>query len=332
MPGSAKLKKMDDYGAQVINTEKEFNTLADLITLGSKSLEGIFATLSNGVTITDAQSRVIYVNPAFTRITGYEANEIIGGNPGMLHSGMHDNAFYQQMWHDISHLGRWQGEIWNRRKNGLIIPELLTITKIVNEQQQIFYIGIFSDISNLVHESRKKLNMALHDPLTHLCNRSLLKDRFEMALNNYRRNYFCSKTKKEQLALLFMDLNLFKQINDTYGHIIGDQVLIHVADLLKKNSRGIDTVARYGGDEFVVLLPVKTKKDVDNYCERLLKELNIGLKVNELFLLPRLSIGVSFFSFGSSNFETLLAQADRAMYYGKRHERYVTYFSKHLPP
>lgn len=305
------------------------SALYDLIQSGVEGLKGVFAEISNGITITDEHSRVIYVNPAFTTITGYQAKEIIGDNPGVLHSGRHDKLFYERMWNELQTLGRWQGEIWNRRKSGEIVPELLTITKIVNKKNQVLYIGIFSDISFLVQENENKINLALHDPLTGLCNRSLLDDRFEVILQEYKRHSFEAQESPGQVVLLFIDLDRFKKTNDTYGHLVGDSVLIFVANVLKNCSRSTDTVARIGGDEFAVMLSnIKTKEEVESYCNRVREVTALGIEVDGVLLIPELSIGACFFPAQATDFDTLTAQADKAMYHAKRNRTYLTFYSE----
>ncbi len=306
-----------------------FPSLQELITTGAEGLKGIFEEITNGITITDEQSRVIYVNPAFTNITGYQAKEIIGDNPGILHSGRHDKGYYEHMWKEISTLGRWQGEIWNRRKSGEIIPELLTITKIVNKNNQVFYIGIFSDISFLVHENEEKINLALHDPLTGLCNRSLLDDRFDVILHEYKRHSFESQGSTKKAALLFIDLDRFKKLNDTYGHLVGDSVLVFVAQVLKTCARSVDTVARVGGDEFAVILSdITTKEEVENYCTRVREAISLGKEIDGVLLIPKLSVGACFFPSQATDFDTLTARADMAMYHAKRNGTYLTFYSE----
>ncbi len=309
------------------NTPEQFNSLVNIIAIGRDALEGVFNEISNGITITDEHSRIIYVNPAFTKITGYQTNHVIGDNPGILHSGRHNKVFYKKMWDNIHRFGRWQGEIWNRHQDGRIIPELLTITKIGNNQQGVFYIGIFSDLTSIIQKNKRKLNLALHDPLTKLCNRSLLEERFEVIFNDYKRNSSDHLISTEQTALIFIDLNHFKQLNDTHGHLAGDNMLIFIANSLTSCSRGIDTIARVGGDEFVVLLPkIKLKENVIQYCNRVREKISAGEKVNGSLLTPTISIGASFFPTDATTYEKLMRYADKAMYFSKSHQMFLTFF------
>ncbi len=296
--------------------------------IGVEGLKDVFEEISNGITITDARSRIIYVNPAFTKITGYPAKEVMGDNPGILHSGRHDKLFYEKMWKDLHTLGRWQGEIWNRRKSGEIVPELLTITKMFNKEKQPFYIGVFSDISFLVQENETKINLALHDPLTGLCNRRLLDDRFDMVANEYKRNNFAQKPNAKQVVLLFIDLDGFKKVNDTYGHLAGDRILVFVANAFNQCSRTTDTIARIGGDEFAVLLSeIISKEDVINFCNRVREATSHGIEINGVIVIPELSIGACFFPTEATNFDLLTACADKAMYHAKRTRTYLAFSS-----
>lgn len=307
----------------------QYSSLPELIELGEEGLKGVFEEITNGITVTNERSQILYVNRAFTTITGYEAHEVLGNNPGMFHSGRHDKQFYQDMWGALNKYGRWQGEIWNRRKSGTVVPELLTITKIVNSKKHIFYIGIFSDISFLVQENEMKINLALHDPLTKLCNRTLLEDRFHTIQNDYKRRSTEVRFKNKQVALLFIDLDYFKEINDAHGHLVGDSVLIFVAQILKKCARSNDTVARIGGDEFVVILSDITKNDhVEGYCTRVQQELESGIIIKKELFIPKLSIGVSLFPNEATRFDKLIAYADKAMYHSKKTGKYLTFYSE----
>lgn len=307
---------MEDF---VLMNKQSISVLGDLISTESESLQSIFSDISNGITITDQHAKIIYVNPAFTVITGYEQNEVLGDNPGILHSGRHSKKFYHDMWADIHRYGKWSGEIWNRRKTGELIPEFLTITKILNSQNQAFYIGIFSDISKLVQENEKKISLALHDPLTGMCNRNLFEERFNILLHEYERSGLDPMMVQDEVAFLFIDLNEFKKLNDIYGHLVGDEVLIFVAQVLVSCSRINDSVGRFGGDEFVVMLSkVKSKLDVEVYCNRVKNSLARGLMVKGNKIIPHLSIGVSFFPAEATAFDILMRYADETMYQAKR--------------
>ncbi|OYY80922.1 MAG: hypothetical protein B7Y34_05115, partial [Methylophilales bacterium 16-45-9] len=206
----------------------------------------VFEFSKEGIIVTDAERRIISVNKSFTEITGYSAPEALGVNPKMLASGRQDSRFYQAMWSEIARDGSWQGEVWNKRKNGEIYPEALTIICVKNDQGAVMnYLAIFSDISERKSAEERILQLANYDVLTGLPNRILFNDRLAQALIH-------SQHKQCALSLLFLDIDRFKQINDTLGHGIGDQLLQIVAERLKQSVREQDTVSRQGGDEFVV--------------------------------------------------------------------------------
>ena len=201
-----------------------------------------------GMIITDAGQRILRVNAAFTRISGYNLEDVSGRTPALFKSGRHDQAFYQAMWESIAAKGSWQGEIWNRRKNAEVFPEWLTITAVKNSSGRItHYVGALTDITLRKSAEDEIRNLAFYDPLTRLPNRRLLLDRLHQALASSARS-------GRQGALLFLDLDHFKTLNDTLGHDIGDLLLQHTAQRLATCIREGDTVARFGGDEFVVML------------------------------------------------------------------------------
>ncbi|PKM12126.1 MAG: hypothetical protein CVV13_06470 [Gammaproteobacteria bacterium HGW-Gammaproteobacteria-3] len=201
-----------------------------------------------GIMVTDADNIILRVNRAFTRLTGYSAEEAIGQKPSLLKSGRQSGAFYQQMWQALLQQGHWQGEIWNRRKNGEVYPEWLTMSVIRNQNNDISnYVGIFSDITQRKEAEERIRQLAFYDPLTALPNRRLLLERLATALA-------ASQRSRHNGAIMFLDLDHFKALNDTQGHDWGDQLLIEVAQRLQHCVRETDTVARLGGDEFVVML------------------------------------------------------------------------------
>ncbi len=298
--------------------KSEHHLLADIIKLGFESLKGIFDDISNGITITDENSTILYVNPGFTNITGYTREEVIGQNPGMLHSGMQDKAFFEHMWDSIAEKGRWSGEIWNRHKEGHLIPEFLTITKIKSDQQ-VFYIAVFSDISILVEVNKKKLNLALTDALTRLPNRGFLEESFQYIVSQYRRDEHVSNVPSYQVVFLFIDVNEFKAVNDTYGHLAGDAVLKHIAATIKQTLRGTDIAIRYGGDEFVVLLnKIESKKVVEKLCARIHEKLAKPLQYEGHTFHPKISIGAVFYPSQEDSLAELIKRADKAMYQAKQ--------------
>jgi len=295
--------------------------LADLIKLGFDSLKGIFDDISNGVTITDESSTIIYVNPGFTTITGYSREEALGNNPGMLHSGLQDKAYFEHMWQSILNKGRWSGEIWNRHKQGHLIPEFLTITQIKSEQT-IFYIAVFSDISVLVEKNKKKLDLALTDPLTYLPNRSFLNETFKYIASQYNRDEHGKIEPKTQVALLFIDVNKFKLINDNYdnyGHLAGDEVLSFIAASIKDSLREIDVAIRYGGDEFVIVLnKITGKEKIVAICNRINQALEKPLRYEKHDHFVKINIGVALYPKEANTLTDLIKKADDAMYYAKK--------------
>ena len=201
------------------------------------------------IMITDSQGCILRVNNAFTQITGYSAAEVIGKNPRMLQSGMQVEEFYEKMWQQVSDEGQWEGEIWNKRKNGELYPEWQTITAVTNVAGEIVnYVATFQDITERKKAQTIIERLALYDTLTELPNRRFFLDRLQQELSSARRHHVIG-------AVLFLDLDHFKTLNDTLGHAAGDSLLQEVAVRLVRNVRVEDTVARLGGDEFVVLLP-----------------------------------------------------------------------------
>lgn len=201
-----------------------------------------------GMVVTDAHSVILRVNHAFTEITGYTAEEAIGQTPRLLKSGRHDAAFYAAMWKGLQHTGAWQGEIWNRRKNGGLYPEYLTITAVKRDNGEItHYVATMIDITERKRVEEQIHDLAFHDSLTQLPNRRLLNDRLEQTMAASKRSGYYG-------ALMFLDLDDFKLLNDTYGHDVGDLLLVEVAHRISSCVREVDTVARFGGDEFMVML------------------------------------------------------------------------------
>ncbi|MDD5335646.1 MAG: EAL domain-containing protein [Rhodoferax sp.] len=271
-----------------------------------------------GMMVTDARNVILRVNLAFTEITGYRPEEAVGQTPSLLSSGRHDAAFFDAMWHSIAVTGKWQGEIWNRHKNGEVFPEWLTTTAVKNEAgQTTHYVASFSDISARKTAEDQIKNLAFYDPLTALPNRRLLLDRLEVAMVNSVRH-------QRKGALLFVDLDDFKTLNDTLGHHQGDLLLEQVAQRLSACIRDGDTVARLGGDEFVVMLEdlsgstAEAVTQAETVGEKMLSALNhiYLLGSHEYHITP--SIGITLF--GGDPHELLtepLKRADLAMYQAK---------------
>ncbi|WP_127471352.1 putative bifunctional diguanylate cyclase/phosphodiesterase [Thiomicrorhabdus aquaedulcis] len=270
-----------------------------------------------GMCITDLNQRILRVNNAFTQVTGFSFQEVLGRNPSILHSGRHSDAFYQAMWATINRTGGWQGEVWNRRKNGEVYPEWLTITAVKNTQNEVtHYVASMSDITQRKDAEEAIKNLAYYDPLTHLPNRRLLQDRLQQAVSKMARDPRLG-------ALMFIDLDNFKTLNDTLGHDVGDQLLQQVAGRLSSCVREVDTVARLGGDEFVVMLcELDTAHSVaafyaENIAEKVLKALNQPYRLMGHNYLSTPSIGVTMFSDHKMSVDELLKRADLAMYQAK---------------
>ena len=272
----------------------------------------VFSETHEGITITDTKGIIIDVNPAFCKITGYSREEVIGQNPSILSSGKQSPDFYSEMWQTLNKYGHWQGEVWNRKKEGTLYAELLTISSLFDEEGNIlYYVGIFSDITRSKKQQETLEQMAHYDVLTKLPNRVLLADRFTLALAH-------SKRQETLLAVCFLDLDNFKPVNDMYGHETGDQLLIEVAERIKSNIKIEDTVSRLGGDEFALLLG-----DIESFpqCELMLKHILESLAqpyvIDEQPHFISASIGVSLYPMDDADFDTLLRHADQAMYQAK---------------
>jgi diguanylate cyclase (GGDEF)-like protein/PAS domain S-box-containing protein len=270
-----------------------------------------------GIMITGADARILRVNQAFQDITGYSADEVIGCNPRIFQSGRHDAAFYQGMWSDLLSTGKWAGEIWDKRKNGEIYPKLMTVTAAYDDRRQItHYVAVFRDISNRKKSEQEIHQLAFYDSLTMLPNRRLLLDRLQQLLAVSARN-------ARHGALLFLDLDHFKSVNDTQGHAMGDQLLVEVARRLQACVREGDSVARLGGDEFVVVLEnLSSEADeaatqTESVAEKIRLELNKPYVLQDFECLSTVSIGISLFFNHQESSEDLLLHADVAMYQAK---------------
>ncbi len=278
--------------------------------------ERVFETTAEGILITDAVRHIESVNPAFTRITGYGADEAMGETPSLLKSGRHDTDFYRDMWSAINESGAWQGEIWNRRKNGDIYPEWLSISAIRNQEGEVTnYIAIFNDITHRKEAEDYVRHLAYHDPLTGLPNRSLFLEHLDHALHHAHR-------QSRMVAVMFLDLDRFKIINDTLGHAIGDKLLVETARRLKEAVREGDTVSRLGGDEFTVILEdVRNAPDVAAVAQKIISALSQPMALDGHELYVTTSIGISLYPTDDQQAEILVQHADAAMYRAKEQGR-----------
>jgi diguanylate cyclase (GGDEF)-like protein/PAS domain S-box-containing protein len=281
-----------------------------------RQAEIAFSHLAEAVVVTDAEGNIQVVNPAFTQITGYTEEEVRGKNPRILGSGRHDRAFYERMWHAIRNLGYWEGEIWNKRKNGDVFPEVLKITAVRDEEQHIVaFVSVFSDIAEFRAKEERLRHLAYRDQLTGLYNRSAFMQIVEHALHRAR-------DRGARLALLYLDIDRFKRINDTLGHVIGDALLRKVAQRIRKTLRAQDEAARLGGDEFVVLL-----EDIDQQttparvAHALLDRIRAPLAVDGKPLHITSSIGICVYPEDGDSAATLFKNADAAMYLAKQSGR-----------
>jgi diguanylate cyclase (GGDEF)-like protein/PAS domain S-box-containing protein len=276
----------------------------------------VFRNSVEAIIVTDANQRILSVNKAFSEVTGYSAEEAIGQTPRLLKSGHHDPAFYEAMWGEIEEHGFWQGEINDRRKNGTLYPSALSISAVRDNAGRIsHYVAVFSDITERKASEARIAFLAQHDALTGLPNRALLHDRLEQALANAVR-------RQKRIALLFLDLDRFKTINDSLGHMMGDQLLQGVALRLSACVRETDTVSRQGGDEFlIVLTDVEVPADAARVAEKILDRLREPFQINTQQLGTSFSIGIALYPEDGQDVESLMKNADTAMYHAKESGR-----------
>ncbi|WP_431064076.1 sensor domain-containing protein [Methylotuvimicrobium sp.] len=303
------------FGAWMDVTEhKEAEEELQLAAITFESLQGIM--------ITDPDATILRVNQAFTTVTGYPAEEVIGKNPNILHSDRHDQSFYEGLWRQLQIDGRFEGEIWDRRKDGSIFPIWQCITAVKNNRgETTHYVAVFTDLSEKKKFEEYISQLAFYDPLTDLPNRRLLLERIEQVLIQ-------AKRKNTYAAILYMDLDRFKVLNDSMGHQTGDELLVQVAKRLKQSIRQEDTPTRLGGDEFVILVHTDTNRldeatqKILNLAEKIMRKLNEPylIKGNEHYFSS--SMGVTLFSGQCQLAAThLLQQADTAMYRSKEKGR-----------
>ena len=268
-----------------------------------------FENSQEGMIITDSKGRITSINRAFSKITGYTRPEALGKTPALLKSGMHEEEFYQNLWDSLTFNGRWQGEIWNKRKNGEIYPEWLSISKIEeSSSKEVSYMAIFTDISSIKEADKKLHYYANYDQLTGLCNRVQFDNLFNHALAT-------AKRKGWKMALMFLDLDNFKEVNDTHGHNVGDLMLKKVARKLQATLRKNDIIARIGGDEFTVLLEgIKDQKDAMDVAVKLNEVTKEPIEIDGNVFFMSLSVGIAIFPTHGEDVATLSKHADTAMY------------------
>ena len=286
----------------------------------------IYRSSSEAMLVTDARNRVAAINPAFTRITGYEIEEIRGKDASFLRSGRHDDEFYRRLWEDVNSTDFWQGEIWNRRKNGEIFPEWVTLNTIRDANGEVLrYVALSSDITDKVRSDELIWRQANFDFLTELPNRYMFHDRLEQELRKAHR-------ENSLLALLFIDLDRFKEANDTLGHQIGDLLLIEAAGRVGNCIRESDTVARLGGDEFTVILTqLADTSDAERIAQQIISALAEPYVFDSGSAYITASVGITLYPRDSTDIEQLLRNADQAMYAAKNAGRNrLSYFTPAL--
>lgn len=272
----------------------------------------VFTQAHEGILITDADGLIVDVNPAFSEITGYSREEILHQNPSILRSDKHDALYFEEMWNELRQQGHWQGEIWNKRKDGQLYAELLTISTLVDDYgETIHYLGMFSDITQSKEQQHALEMMAHYDVLTQLPNRTLFADRFKQAIAHSNRN-------KSLLAVVFLDLDGFKPVNDTYGHEAGDQLLIEVSARIQSCIRQDDTASRLGGDEFALLLnDVSSAEHCETLINRIRHAIELPYHIDGNSISCSASIGITLYPLDNADADTLLRHADQAMYQAK---------------
>lgn len=305
----------------IVDYEFIIHICADITVQKQKEIQleqsSVFYENSNeGIIVTNTKGKIISVNKSFCKITGFTRDEALGKTPNILNSGIHDKNFYEEMWESLKNNSSWQGEIWNKRKNGEIYPEWLSIAKAFNPKyKEEFFIAIFTDITSLKEADKKLHFYANHDVLTGLANRVQFESHLKNAIHACKRH-------DSKLALFFIDLDKFKDVNDTYGHSIGDEMLKTVSKRIQQSIREEDFIARLGGDEFVLII-----KDVREYNDMLLlaDKINENIKepiaIEDKVFFMSLSIGIAIYPDHGLNSEDLIKHADAAMYEVKESDR-----------
>ena len=273
----------------------------------------VFTYSHEGIVITDVHNNIVDVNESFISITGYSKAEVLGRNPNMFQSGRNDDNFYKEMWGCLMQEGSWQGELWNKNKAGEEYAEHLTISSVYDDNQKVQnYVAIFTDITEQKIQQEKLEHMAHYDMLTNLPSRALFTDRMHQAIAQTTR-------RNKKIAVAYIDLDGFKEVNDTYGHDVGDKLLILLAERMSKLLREGDSISRIGGDEFVALLiDISDKESVMSFLNRLLEVTSQAVKIDDLSLNVSASIGVTFYPQKEHlDVEQIIRQADQAMYKAK---------------
>ncbi|BEV72872.1 MULTISPECIES: EAL domain-containing protein [unclassified Paludibacterium] len=281
----------------------------------------VFETSAEAILIANSQNRILKVNDAFLSSTGYSEDEVIGQTPSILASGRHSRQFYDEMWKYLREHGKWSGEIWNRRKNGEIFPEWLTISVLHDERGKIsHYVALFTDMTESKRQEAEMRYMAEYDPLTDLPNRALINDRMQQAIAE-------AQSQGSELAVLFIDLDHFKRVNDSLGHALGDELLRQAAQRLGQTVRDIDSLGRSGGDEFVLILTqLKRHEEAAQVAERMLAALSEPFTLGEHAVQVSASIGISLYPKDGRDIQGLMMSADLALYHAKASGRDIFRF------
>ncbi|WP_426284795.1 EAL domain-containing protein [Burkholderia ambifaria] len=310
-----------EYANELRSALRERDEALGLARFNLRMADRVFESALEGIMVTDRHAKIERVNQAFTRLTGYTEDEVVGRNPGLLSSGRQTPDFYKQLWHSLTTDGHWQGEIWNRRKTGELFLEYLTITSIRDSEGEIsHYAAIFSDITQRRQAEERLGYLATHDVLTNLANRMLFEERLTHAIVH-------AKRFGRKVAVMYLDLDRFKLVNDTLGHNAGDEVLKMVAERIVANVRANDTVARMGGDEFALVLEeVDDVRDVGRVARKLLDEVGRAIDIGDRQIFVTPSIGISIYPDDGTEAEDLILLADQAMYGAKSRGRNVFQF------
>ncbi|MBF0152279.1 MAG: EAL domain-containing protein [Magnetococcales bacterium] len=281
----------------------------------------VFENASEGIIITDNYASILDVNPAFTEITGFSHEEVVGADPSIGKSGRHDSEFYKQMWHQLLTEGGWKGEIWDRRKDGTVYPKWVSINAVRDSWgRTLNYVGIFSDITRIKATEQRLEQLAYYDPLTTLPNRVLFRDRLVHEIE-------LSKRQANKLAVFFIDLDRFKHVNDTLGHAAGDQLLVEISRRISGCIRKSDTVARLGGDEFTVILSnIGKESQAAGVATNIIQALQEPVTLGPHEAYVGASIGIAIFPADGADFDILTKNADLAMYRAKESGRGVFRF------
>lgn len=273
----------------------------------------IFDSASDGIIVTDIKGTIQFANPAFLQTTGYPLEEVLGKTTRILHSGKQDDHFYKNMWYLLRETGQWQGEIWNKRKNGEVYPEWLVINAMKNDIGQVsLYSGIFRNLSERLKYEDQIKYQAYHDGLTGLPNRRAFYEKIHECI-------LMAKRYQHLVAIMFIDLDGFKSVNDNFGHDVGDILLKETGKRLLDCVRETDIVARMGGDEFTLILPaIAIKLDASRVAEQIKQVLNEAFEINGHTITISSSIGISIFPDDGDDEELLVKKADDAMYKAKQ--------------